>query len=39
MSISEDVPVWLPVGPYQLESDILAKIKQTRKADNNPLKG
>ena len=37
MSISEDVPVWLPVGPFKLQSDILAKIKQTRKAVNNPI--
>ena len=36
MNISEDVPVWLPVGPNQLKSDMIAKIKQTRKAANNP---
>ena len=37
MSISEHVSVWLPVGPFKLPSDILAKIKQTRKAVNNPI--
>lgn len=34
LSISQNIPVWLPIGPFTLNSDIKLKLKLMRKAVN-----